>query len=49
MSYKAYFDETIDGLIDHFSSILKVSPEKILTLERWFLQTINFEVGVSSE
>ena len=37
IAYKIYYDEPVEGLVESFAYILKLSKEDIITLERHFL------------
>ena len=49
VSYKIYYDEPVTGLFECYASILGLSVDEIVVLERWFLQKLNYEVVVSTK
>ena len=49
VAYKIYYDEPVTGLFECFGTILGLSIDEIATMERWFLQKLNYEVVVSTK
>lgn len=49
VAYKIYYDEPVEGLIDSFSSILEISQQDTRTLERYFLEQIEFQAITTNQ
>ena len=48
VSYKVYYDETIEGLMQFFGQTMGLTAQELARLERWFLGAVNYELVVSS-
>ena len=49
VAYKIYYDEPVTGLFECFGTILGLSIDEIVMMERWLLQKLNYEVVVSTK
>ena len=47
VAYKISHDESMEGMIEYYSGVLRVGQADLIALERWFLETLNYEVTVS--
>ena len=48
VAYKIFGDETVEGLAEYYCSILNITSENLVVLERWFLAGLNYEVVISN-
>ena len=48
VAYKIFVDETVEGLAEYYCRVLGISGGDLLSLERWFLAGLNYEVVVSN-
>ena len=49
VAYKFYYDQSVEGLVDSFAHLLKITRQNIISLERHFLSAIDHEAVISNQ
>lgn len=48
IAYKLYYDEEVEGLIDCFTEIMKITKQDLIDLERCFLDEIDYATVIKN-